>query len=79
MSRYDKTDELFLEKVIIIEKVRIFQTHYVPDAATSATGLFWVCAIKPITEKITNPAKKLVEELTQQTINASLWNSEKSN
>ena len=40
--------------------------------ATCSTGLPWEWAIKPTTEKMTKPAKKLVQELTQQTMRASL-------
>lgn len=45
---------------------------YLPEAATSATGFCCSCAMKPTTEKMTNPANMLVLELTVQTISASL-------
>lgn len=43
-----------------------------PEAATSETGLCCSCAMKPTTEKITKPANIDVDELTVQTIRASL-------
>lgn len=43
-----------------------------PEAATSLTGLCCSWAIKPTTEKMTKPANMLVDELTVQTIKASL-------
>lgn len=46
-----------------------------PDAATSDTGRCCSCAMKPITEKMTNPANIEVDELTVQTISASLKNT----
>lgn len=49
-----------------------FLNKVLPDAATSFIGLCCSCAMKPMTEKITKPAKKLVPELTQQTIKESL-------
>lgn len=54
------------------------QFHYLlgkklPDAATSAIGLFVTLAIKPTMEKMTKPANILVAELMQHTIMASLW------
>ena len=50
----------------------IGQIVYRPDAATSDTGLPCSCAMKPMTEKMTNPENMLVPELTQLIINASL-------
>lgn len=44
-----------------------------PDAATSATGFCCSCAINPTTENMTKPANILVDEFTEQTINASLY------
>ena len=38
-----------------------------PEAATSLMGLFCSLAMKPITEKMANPEKKLVPELMAQT------------
>lgn len=43
-----------------------------PEAATSETGFCCSWAIKPTTEKMTNPANMLVLELIEQTIKASL-------
>ena len=43
-----------------------------PDAATSAMGLFVTCDIKPTIEKMTKPANMLVHELIQHTMIESL-------
>lgn len=43
-----------------------------PDAATSAIGLFVTCDMKPTIEKITNPANILVKEFIQHTMIESL-------
>ena len=48
------------------------QTLNIPEAATSLIGLFCSLAMKPITEKMANPEKKLVPELIAQTINDCL-------
>lgn len=46
---------------------------YSPLSATTLTGRFCSCAMKPTMEKMTNPAKKLVVLLRQEIITASLW------
>ena len=43
-----------------------------PEAATSAMGLFVTFAMKPTIEKITKPANMLVHELMQHTMIESL-------
>lgn len=43
-----------------------------PDSATSAIGTFCSYAMKPSSEKIANPEKKLVAEFTMARIKQSL-------
>lgn len=43
-----------------------------PEEASSDTDFFVMCDMKPMIEKITNPANMLVVELIQQTIMESL-------
>lgn len=45
---------------------------WLPEAATSAMGLFVTFAMKPTIEKITKPANMLVHELMQHTMIESL-------
>lgn len=43
-----------------------------PEEASSDTDFFVMCDMKPMIEKITNPANMLVVEFIQQTIMESL-------
>ena len=47
-------------------------SRYLPCVMTSSTARLVSCAIKPITEKMTNPPKKLVPQLMRGTSSASL-------
>ena len=49
---------------------------YPPEAATSDTGLPCSCAMKPMTEKMTKPAKMLVPVLMHDISMASLEDEE---
>lgn len=46
--------------------------NILPEAATSAMGLFVTFAMKPTIEKMTKPANMLVQELMQHTMIESL-------
>ena len=47
-----------------------------PEDITFSTGTFCACAIKPNMQNITNPAKKLVAQLINEMIIASLGRRE---
>lgn len=49
-----------------------------PEAATSAIGLFVTLAMNPTMEKMTKPANMLVKELMQQTMTESLYGRDKA-
>lgn len=49
-----------------------------PEAATSAIGLFVMLAINPTMEKMTKPANMLVKEFMQQTMIESLYGRDKT-
>lgn len=48
------------------------EIHWIPDAATSAIGLFVTLAMNPTMEKMTKPANMLVHEFMQHTMMESL-------
>jgi hypothetical protein len=56
----------------LLSRIEKFNGLHTPEAATSLIGLFCSLAMKPITEKMANPEKKLVPELMAQTISDCL-------
>lgn len=48
------------------------EKYWIPDAATSAIGLFVTLAMNPTMEKMTKPANMLVHEFMQHTMMESL-------